>query len=73
MTDSHEPIEPRTAKFKRGDLVRKVHGYPFPGIVDCAFTTQAGFIRYVVELVIDGTETGLLHVFSESNLEYDTL
>ena len=55
----------KDAKFKVGDLVDKKEGYSFPGIVDSVFYTQAGHIRYVVELHFNR----MLHIFSEKDLK----
>lgn len=61
-------------KFQAGNRVIKTGGYPFPGIVDVAFATQAGVERYVVEFVDKdglGRPTGLLHIFAPAQLEID--
>ena len=52
-------------KFKIGDKVYKPKGYKFPGTVVSVFRTTAGEIRLVVEM--EGY--GMLHIFSESQLE----
>lgn len=65
--------------FAKGQRVRKKGGYPFPGIVEAAFTaTQVdGSIveRYVVNqtaVAVDGERpTGLLHIFSPEQLVAD--
>ena len=53
-------------RFKRGDRVKKVKGYPFRGWVVAAFTNRNGDVRYVVE---HETERGMLHIYSEAQLE----
>ena len=52
-------------KFEIGDKVYKPKGYKFPGIVVSCFTTTNGDIRVVAEL----EDNGMLHIFSESQLE----
>lgn len=52
-------------KFKVGDKIQKPKGYKFDGIVVAVFTTTAGEIRIVAELI----NNGMLHIFSESQLE----
>ena len=54
-------------KFKVGDKVYKPKGYKFPGIVVAVFQTTSGDIRVVAELI----DNGMLHIFSESQLELD--
>jgi hypothetical protein len=64
-------------KFTVGQRVRKKGGYPFPGVVEAAFTaTQIdGTVvdRYVVNqtaIAVDGERpTGLLHIFAPEQLE----
>lgn len=60
-------------KFRVGQRVVKVTGYPFPGIVVAAFTTCAGAERYVVEFWSEVTDepSGLCHIFSPEQLEGD--
>jgi hypothetical protein len=52
-------------KFKIGDKVFKPKGYKFPGIVVSVFETTSGEVRIVAEL----EDNGMLHIFSESQLE----
>jgi hypothetical protein len=54
-------------KFKVGDKVYKPEGYKFPGIVVAVFQTTSGETRIVAELI----DNGMLHIFSESQLELD--
>jgi len=54
-------------KFKIGDKVYKPKGYKFPGVVVSVFQTTAGETRIVAEL----ENNGMLHIFSESQLELD--
>lgn len=54
-----------TAKFKLGDKVYKPNGYKFPGTVVAVFKTTSGNIRVVAEL----EDNGMLHIFSENQLE----
>ena len=54
-------------KFKVGDKVFKPKGYKFPGIVVAVFQTTSGDTRIVAELI----DNGMLHIFSESQLELD--
>ncbi len=50
---------------KAGDKVRKISGdYKFHGIVVAHFTKLGGQVRVVVE-----NEDGVLHIFSEKQLE----
>jgi len=53
-------------KFKVGDLIYKPKGYGFPGIVVSVFENTKGEIRIVAEL----ENNGMLHIFSESQLEH---
>ena len=55
-------------KFKIGDKVIKSKGYSFDGEVRSVFTTSSGEIRVVVELK-PGNGGGMLHIFSESQLD----
>ena len=52
-------------KFKVGDKVQKPKGYKFDGIVVAVFHNTAGDVRIVAELI----DNGMLHIFSESQLE----
>lgn len=53
-------------KFKVGDVVEKTKGdYYFMGWVVAAFTKVNGAERYVVE-----NQAGILHVYSEGNLDW---
>ena len=52
-------------KFKIGDKVYKPKGYKFPGTVVSVFRTTSDEIRVVAEL----EDNGMLHIFSESQLE----
>jgi hypothetical protein len=52
-------------KFKIGDKVCKPKGYAFNGIVVAVFNNTNGDVRIVAEL--EGN--GMLHIFSESQLE----
>jgi hypothetical protein len=52
-------------KFKIGDKVCKPKGYAFDGIVVAVFNNTNGDVRIVAEL--EGN--GMLHIFSESQLE----
>lgn len=54
-----------TKKFKVGDRVCKPKGYAFDGIVVSVFENTKGEVRIVAEL--EGN--GMLHIFSESQLE----
>jgi hypothetical protein len=53
------------SKFKVGDKIYKPKGYSFPGEVRSIFTTSKGEIRIVAEL----ENNGMLHIFSENQLE----
>ena len=55
-----------TAKFKIGDKVCKPKGYGFDGIIVSVFQNTKGEVRYVAEL--EGN--GMLHIFSEGQLEF---
>ncbi len=55
-------------KFKVGDKVCKPKGYTFDGEVRAIFTTINGDVRVVAELTTSNG-LGMLHIFSESQLE----
>jgi hypothetical protein len=52
-------------KFEVGDKIYKPKGYKFPGTVVSVFKTTNGDVRIVAEL----DDNGMLHIFSESQLE----
>ena len=54
--------------FAKGDRVRKVKGYKFPGVVVAAFTTLEGNWRYVVQCTAEDT-AGILHIYNAGQLE----
>jgi hypothetical protein len=54
--------------FARGDRVRKVKGYKFPGVVVAAFTTLEGHWRYVVQCTAEDT-AGILHIYNGEQLK----
>ncbi len=54
------------SKFKIGDKIYKPNGYSFPGTIVSVFETTTGEIRLVAEL----DNNGMLHIFSESQLEH---
>ena len=56
-------------KFKIGDRICKPKGYSFDGVVVSVFKTLAGETRVVAEL----EDNGMLHIFSESQLEKNTI
>lgn len=61
-------------RFSEGQRVIKPAGYPFPGIVQTAFTNSRGEERYVVEFVGNdglGEPTLLMHIFNADQLEDD--
>jgi hypothetical protein len=53
------------SKLKLGDKVSKPKGYSFDGIIVSVFKNTKGEIRVVAEL--EGN--GMLHIFSENQLE----
>jgi len=53
-------------KFQVGDKIRKPKGYAFDGTIVSVFQNTKGDVRIVAEL--DGN--GMLHIFSESQLEH---
>jgi hypothetical protein len=55
-------------KFKVGDKICKPKGYSFEGEVRAVFTTLNGDVRVVAELTTSNG-LGMLHIFSESQLE----
>lgn len=55
-------------KFKVGDKVCKPKGYTFDGEVRSIFITKNGDVRVVAELTTSNG-LGMLHIFSESQLE----
>lgn len=52
-------------EFKVGDLVRKIKGYAFDGIVVAIFQNTKGETRIVAEL----ENNGMLHIFNPEQLE----
>ncbi len=54
-------------KFYIGQLVQKVSGYRYPGVVIGICTTRAGAVRYVVEADHPSFE-GMLHIFNADQL-----
>jgi hypothetical protein len=55
-------------KFDVLQEVQKSKGYKYPGIIVSVFETLSGKIRYVVEA--DHRDfRGMLHIFSDSDLE----
>lgn len=59
------PKQDKIMKFKIGDKVQKPKGYKFDGIVVAVFHNTVGEVRIVAELI----DNGMLHIFSESQLE----
>ena len=55
-------------KFKVGDRVYKPKGYKFPGITAAIFKNTKGQTRLVAEMV----DNGMLHIFTEEQLELET-
>lgn len=55
-------------EFLRGDKVRKVKGYHYPGVVVAAFPNLSGDHRYVVECTAPDC-AGMLHIFNGEQLE----
>lgn len=59
------PAQPSEAKFSVGDKVHKVGGdYTFDSTIVAVFTKLSGKVRVVAE-----DDRGILHVFSQKNLE----
>lgn len=56
-------------KFRPGDLIRKPVGYSFNGVVRAVFATSANEVRVVGELS-GRNGGGMLHIFSEAQLEH---
>jgi hypothetical protein len=56
------------SKFKVGDNIYKIKGYKFNGRVASVFKTASDKIRVVAEM----HSNGMLHIFSEDQLELDT-
>lgn len=54
--------------FPPGTAVRKVKGYPWPGVVVAVFRTLAGQERYVVECTAEAV-AGALHIYNPDQLE----
>lgn len=52
-------------KFKIGDQVNKIKGYPFPGEVRSVFANKNGDRRLVVESTV---LPGMLHIFNEEQM-----
>lgn len=55
-------------KFSIGDSVKKVKGYPYPGVIMAVFRTRALEWRYVVEATGEDYK-GMLHIFNGDQLE----
>ena len=53
---------------KIGDVVEKISGYKWPGVVVAVFETLSGKIRYVVECTVLDVE-GALHIYSAKQLK----
>jgi len=53
---------------KVGDIVEKVSGYKWPGVVVSVFHTLAGEKRVVVECTVAEVK-GALHIYNESQLK----
>ncbi len=52
---------------EEGTAVKKVTGYPFPGVIVSVFRTTSNQLRYVVEAT--GPEyRGMLHIFNHEQL-----
>jgi hypothetical protein len=60
----------RIGVFMAGDVVRKVSGYRWPGVIVASFFTLGGKRRYVVECTVPEV-AGALHIFSAEQLERD--
>lgn len=58
-------------KFKIGDKIKKSKGYTFNGTVVSVFQNLAGETRIVAELTTENG-LGMLHIFSESQLELNS-
>lgn len=56
------------SNFEVGDKIKKVSGYVFNGEIVSVFTNLAGETRIVAELTTENGK-GMLHIFSESQLE----
>jgi len=54
--------------FKVGDVVEKVSGYQWPGVVVSVFYTLAGERRVVVECTVTEVK-GALHIYNEGQLK----
>jgi hypothetical protein len=57
-----------TQKFKIGDVVEKINGYKYPGVVVAVFTNTKGEYRYVIECTVPEV-AGMLHIFNRNQLE----
>ena len=55
------------SKFNVGDTIYKIKGYKFNGTVVSVFKTASNKIRVVAEM----HRNGMLHIFSEDQLELD--
>lgn len=67
--DVADPDKWPRPQFMIGDRVRKVRGYPFPGVVVAVFTTTAGLLRVVVECTVPEV-AGCLHIYSPDQLAH---
>jgi hypothetical protein len=54
-------------EFKIGDIVEKVSGYQWPGVVVAVFDTLSGERRVVVECTVREV-AGALHIYNEKQL-----
>lgn len=53
---------------KIGDTVKKIKGYPWPGVIIADFITLRGERRLVVECTVEEV-SGALHIYSPEQLE----
>lgn len=57
--------------FKVGDVVEKVSGYKWPGVVVAVFDTLAGEHRVVVECTVPEVK-GALHIYNLNQITHKT-
>lgn len=67
LWSSHGFTGNRDMVLKKGDLVKKIEGYPFPGQVVAVFKTLAGQQRVVVECTAPAVR-GCLHIYNPLQL-----
>jgi hypothetical protein len=66
--DEPRPSE-KIAHHTLHQMVRKIKGYSYPGIIVSVFRTLDGKVRYVVEADPYSDFRGMLHIFGDNDIE----